>query len=33
MFTGSYVALVTPMHDNGQIDYEALHALVEFEGL
>lgn len=30
MFTGSYVALVTPMHDNGQIDYEALHALVEF---
>ncbi len=30
MFTGSYVALVTPMLDNGQIDYEALHALVEF---
>lgn len=30
MFTGSYVALVTPMHDNGKIDYEALHALVEF---
>ena len=30
MFTGSYVALVTPMFDDGQIDYPALRELVEF---
>ncbi|GGW97214.1 4-hydroxy-tetrahydrodipicolinate synthase [Alteromonas halophila] len=30
MFTGSYVALVTPMHDNGDIDYPALERLVKF---
>ncbi len=30
MFTGSYVALVTPMHDNGDIDYPALEKLVKF---
>ncbi|NVK57926.1 MAG: 4-hydroxy-tetrahydrodipicolinate synthase [Alteromonadaceae bacterium] len=30
MFTGSYVALVTPMNDDGQIDYPALRQLVEF---
>lgn len=30
MFTGSYVALVTPMHDNGEIDYAALEKLVQF---
>lgn len=30
MFTGSYVALVTPMHDNGDIDYRALEKLVKF---
>lgn len=30
MFTGSYVALVTPMSDDGQIDYAALRELVEF---
>jgi len=30
MFTGSYVALVTPMKDNGDIDYPALDKLVQF---
>lgn len=30
MFTGSYVALVTPMFDDGEIDYAALRELVEF---
>lgn len=30
MFKGSVVALVTPMADNGQVDYEALQQLVEF---
>ena len=30
MFTGSYVALVTPMDDNGNIDYSALAKLVQF---
>jgi len=30
MITGSIVALVTPMHDNGQVDWEALDKLVEF---
>jgi 4-hydroxy-tetrahydrodipicolinate synthase len=30
MFTGSFVALITPMYDNGQIDYPALKALVDF---
>lgn len=29
MFTGSYVALVTPMTDDGQIDYPALEKLVQ----
>ncbi len=30
MFTGSYVALVTPMDDQGDIDYPALEKLVQF---
>ena len=30
MFKGSYVALVTPMHDSGQIDYPSLERLVKF---
>ena len=30
MITGSIVALVTPMHDDGQVDWEALDRLVEF---
>lgn len=30
MFTGSFVALITPMHDNGEIDYPSLKALVDF---
>ncbi|GEA10899.1 4-hydroxy-tetrahydrodipicolinate synthase [Alteromonas sp. KUL49] len=30
MFTGSYVALVTPMFDNGDIDYQSLEKLVQF---
>ena len=30
MFTGSYVALVTPMDDQGDIDYSALRDLVNF---
>ncbi len=30
MFTGSMVALVTPMHEDGSVDYDALHRLVEF---
>lgn len=30
MFTGSFVALITPMYDNGQIDYPSLQSLVEF---
>lgn len=30
MITGSLVALVTPMREDGQIDWPALHALVEF---
>lgn len=30
MLTGSQVALVTPMHEDGQIDFEALKRLVEF---
>ncbi len=30
MFTGSMVALVTPMHDNGAIDYKALNELIEW---
>ncbi len=30
MFHGSMVALVTPMHEDGSIDYEALDRLVEF---
>lgn len=30
MFHGSMVALVTPMHGDGAIDYEALQRLVEF---
>ncbi|MDM7860782.1 4-hydroxy-tetrahydrodipicolinate synthase [Alteromonas sp. ASW11-36] len=29
MFTGSWVALVTPMNDDGQVDYVALQQLVE----
>ena len=30
MFTGSIVALITPMYDDGQIDYSSLKALVDF---
>ena len=30
MFTGSFVALITPMNDDGAIDYPSLKALVEF---
>ena len=30
MFTGSYVALVTPMDSSGNIDYSSLHKLVDF---
>ncbi|MCF2948953.1 4-hydroxy-tetrahydrodipicolinate synthase [Paraglaciecola aquimarina] len=30
MFTGSFVALITPMFENGQIDYPSLQKLVEF---
>ncbi|KPJ90222.1 MAG: 4-hydroxy-tetrahydrodipicolinate synthase [Gammaproteobacteria bacterium SG8_11] len=30
MFHGSMVALVTPMHEDGSLDYEALDRLVEF---
>jgi 4-hydroxy-tetrahydrodipicolinate synthase len=30
MITGSIVALVTPMHPNGAVDWEALHKLVEW---
>jgi len=30
MFKGSLVALVTPMLDNGDIDYEALQKLIDF---
>jgi 4-hydroxy-tetrahydrodipicolinate synthase len=30
MFTGSFVALITPMYDNGQIDYPSLKTLVDF---
>jgi 4-hydroxy-tetrahydrodipicolinate synthase len=30
MFQGSMVALVTPMHRDGAIDYESLSYLVEF---
>lgn len=30
MFTGSYVALVTPMYENGDIDYKSLEKLVQF---
>ena len=30
MFHGSMVALVTPMHDDGELDYEALDRLIEF---
>ena len=30
MFNGSIVALVTPMHDDGGVDYQALEKLVEF---
>ncbi|MEW5756656.1 MAG: 4-hydroxy-tetrahydrodipicolinate synthase [Pseudomonadota bacterium] len=30
MFHGSMVALVTPMHDDGSVDYEGLQRLIEF---
>jgi 4-hydroxy-tetrahydrodipicolinate synthase len=30
MFTGSFVALITPMYENGQIDYPSLEKLVDF---
>ena len=28
--TGSIVALVTPMHDDGSIDYDALRRLIDW---
>lgn len=30
MFHGSMVALVTPMHEDGSLDYDALKRLVDF---
>jgi 4-hydroxy-tetrahydrodipicolinate synthase len=30
MFRGSMVALVTPMHEDGSLDFDSLHRLVEF---
>ena len=30
MFRGSIVALVTPMHDDGAVDWNALAALIEW---
>lgn len=30
MITGSLVALVTPMHENGELDWESLHHLIEY---
>lgn len=30
MITGSLVAIVTPMHDNGELDREGMHNLVEY---
>ncbi|MCW9056986.1 MAG: dihydrodipicolinate synthase family protein, partial [Gammaproteobacteria bacterium] len=30
MFRGSMVALVTPMHADGSVDFESLSRLVEF---
>lgn len=30
MFTGSYVALITPMDSQGQVDYDDLEACIEF---
>ena len=30
MFTGSFVALITPMYDDGLIDYQSLEVLVDF---
>ena len=30
MFQGSMVALVTPMHDDGAVDYDALERLIDF---
>ena len=29
MFTGSMVAMVTPMHDDGSVDWTALERLVD----
>lgn len=31
IFTGSGVALITPMHPDGQVNYEELHKMVEFQ--
>jgi 4-hydroxy-tetrahydrodipicolinate synthase len=30
MFTGSFVALITPMYENGAIDYPSLKSLIDF---
>jgi len=30
MFTGSMVAIATPMHDDGAVDYESYENLIEF---
>ena len=31
VFTGAGVAIVTPMHANGDVDYESLHRLIDFQ--
>ncbi|MBR0152985.1 MAG: 4-hydroxy-tetrahydrodipicolinate synthase [Lachnospiraceae bacterium] len=31
VFTGAGVAIVTPMHANEEVDYEALHRLIDFQ--
>lgn len=31
IFRGSGVAIVTPMHDNGEVNYESFGKLIEFQ--
>ena len=31
VFTGAGVAIVTPMHANGDVDYDALQRLINFQ--
>ena len=31
IFTGSGVAIVTPFHENGEVNYEMLGELIEFQ--